>query len=98
MEYEFSPNSQISNQKYNGGFINNEYSYNNRNWITSTDNSTKLFEYSNQYFKNRNVKSVQLSGDYSINFAVLSDLTFVNEYNRSNRLTEAKTKTETFLH
>ena len=95
-EYEFNPNSQISNQKYNDGFMNNEYSYNNRNWITSTDNSTKLFEYSNQYFKNGNVKSVQLSGDYSLNFAVPSDLTFVYEYDRSNRLTEAKTSEKNF--
>jgi len=95
-EYEFNPNTQISIQKYNDAFMYNEYSYNNRNWITSTDNSSKLFEYSNQYFKNGNVKSVQLSGDYSLNFAVPSDLTFVYEYDRSNRLTEAKTSEKNF--
>jgi len=69
--------------------MNNEYSYNERNWISAVDNSSKLFEYSNQYFKNGNVKSMEISGDYSQNFAAPSGLTFEYEYDRSNRLTKA---------
>ena len=88
-EYEYNPNSQISIQKYNDAFMQNEYSYNERNWITEVDNSSKLFEYSNRYFKNGNVKSMEISGDYSQNFAAPSGLTFEYEYDRSNRLTKA---------
>ena len=88
-EYEYNPNSQISIQKFNDAFMNNEYSYNERNWISAVNNSSKLFEYSNQYFKNGNVKSMEISGDYSQNFAAPSGLAFEYEYDRSNRLTKA---------
>ena len=87
--YEYNPNSQISIQKFNDAFMNNEYSYNERNWISVVVNSSKLFEYSNQYFKNGNVKSMEISGDYSQNFAASSGLAFEYEYDRSNRLTKA---------
>jgi len=88
-EYGYNPNSQISIQKYNDAFMQNEYSYNERNWITEVDNSSKLFKYSNQYFKNGNVKSMEISGDYSQNYAAPSGLEFEYEYDRSNRLTKA---------
>ncbi len=46
--------------------------------------------------KNGNVKSMEISGDYSLSFATPSNLAFEYEYNRSNRLKEAKTSEKNF--
>ena len=45
-----------------------------------------MFEYTNKYFKNGNVKSQELSGDYNNSFANTSDLNFNYTYDKSNRL------------
>jgi len=79
----------------NAEFINT-YSYNNRNWITSLECEKDLFYYSNNYFKNGNVKSQELSGGYNDNFTGTSDLTFTYKYDRSNRLTETKSPDKTY--
>ena len=74
----------------------NVYSYNNRNWIASMTNSQTIFDYTNSYFLNGNVKSSELSGDYHKNFASSSSLTFDYAYDRSNRLTETSTSDKNF--
>ena len=59
-------------------------------------NKSKFFEYSNQYFTNGNVKFLEISGDYSLNFATPSNLAFEYKYDRSNRLTETSTSDKNF--
>jgi YD repeat-containing protein len=95
-DYEYNPNSQVSKQQFNDKNIENVYSYNNRNWITSMISSQTIFDYTNNYFLNGNVKSAELSGDYNKNFANSSTLSFNYAYDRSNRLTETNTSDKNF--
>jgi len=95
-DYEYNPNSQVSKQQFNDKNIENVYSYNNRNWITSMISSQTIFDYTNSYFLNGNVKTLELSGDYNKNFASSSSLTFDYAYDRSNRLTETNTSEKNF--
>ena len=84
--YEYNENSQISVQRFNSDVINNTYLYNNRNWISSVTSGGNEFNYQNTYFKNGNVKTQELSGNYNDYFANTSDLTFTYSYDLSNRL------------
>jgi len=95
-EYEFNQNSQISKQQYNDKNLENVFEYNNRSWITDMTSTKDIFIYSNNYFKNGNVKSQELSGGYNDNFTGASDLSFTYTYDRSNRLTETKSPDKTY--
>ena len=85
-EYEYTENSQVSQQLLNEGGIKNNYYYTNRNWIYSMQNNDGMFEYTNDYFKNGNVKSQEILGNYNNSFSYTSDLYFNYTYDRSNRL------------
>ena len=74
----------------------NSYSYNNRNWITSMEGEKDLFNYENTYFKNGNVKSQYLTGEYSYSFSDNSDLSFTYIYDKSNRLTQTSTSDKSY--
>lgn len=84
--YEYNQNSHVSKISYQSGDMENEFNYNNRNWISSTTNSKDIFFYSNTYFKNGNVKTQSIDGTYNNNFSVTSDLNFTYAYDKSNRL------------
>ena len=90
-QYDYNENSQVSQQLLHDGSIKNNFYYSNRNWIETMFSTNGTFEYTNTYFKNGNVKSQYLGGDYNNNFSNTSDLTFTYVYDKSNRLTEAKT-------
>ena len=74
----------------------NSYSYNNRNWITSMEGEKDLFNYENTYFKNGNVKSQYLTGEYSYSFSDNSDVSFTYIYDKSNRLTQTSTSDKSY--
>ncbi|MCB0728867.1 MAG: hypothetical protein KDD00_15490, partial [Ignavibacteriae bacterium] len=95
-EYDYNPNSQVSSQQFNDNTIENVYSYNNRNWIASMINSQTIFDFTNSYFRNGNVKTTELSGDYNKNFASSSALTFDYSYDKSNRLIETSNSSKYF--
>ena len=76
------------------GNLINTYSYNKRNWISELNSSKDIFNYKNSYFKNGNVKTQQLTGDYNNGFAVTDDVEFTYSYDRSNRLLESKSDLE----
>jgi hypothetical protein len=73
----------------NGGVKNNSY-YDNRNRISTMQNSEGIFEYTNGYFKNGNVKSQEILGSYKDNFDNTTDLNFTYTYDKSNRLLETE--------
>ncbi len=89
-EYSYNEYSQVSQQQLNGGGVKTNYYYNNRQWITQMQESGNLFDFTNDYYKNGNVKSQQFSGSYNDNFTNTSDLSFSYEYDKSNRLLEAE--------
>ena len=55
-----------------------------------------LFNYENTYFKNGNVKSQYLTGEYSYSFSDNSDLSFTYIYDKSNRLTQTSTSDKSY--
>ena len=73
--YDYNENSQVSSQLFNNA-LENTYTYNNRNWVTDIRNTDNYFRSENSYFKNGNVKTQNLSGDYSRNMAENNDLSF----------------------
>lgn len=85
-KYMYNENSQVSQQLLHDETIKNNFYYTNRNWISEMINSGGMFEYTNVYFKNGNVKSQALGGNYNNDFYNSSDLTFNYTYNKSNRL------------
>jgi len=89
-EYLYNENSQLSQQILNEGAIRNYYFYNNRNRINFMQNSNGIFEYTNEYFLNGNVKSQEFTGSYKDNFTNTSALTFNYKYDQSNRLIETE--------
>ena len=95
-EYEYNKNSQVSVQKFNDNSMDNEYTYNKRNWISTMSNSLKFLNYENTYFRNGNVKSMFIGGDYNLNFASSSDFTFNYQYDMSNRLTATNNPSKNF--
>lgn len=95
LEYNYNENSQTEMLKFNVE-MENEYTYNNRNWITAMASNKTAFDYTNSYFRNGNVKTTEYSGEYNNNFGNSSDLTFTYEYDRSNRLLEAVTHDNKF--
>ncbi len=89
-EYSYNENSQVSQQQLNGGGVKTNYYYYNRQWITQMQESGNLFDFTNDYYKNGNVKSQQFSGSYNDNFINTSDLSFSYEYDKSNRLLQTE--------
>ncbi|MBK8553527.1 MAG: hypothetical protein IPL53_21670 [Ignavibacteria bacterium] len=75
-EYEYNENSQVTQQIFHNGLMSNDLSYTNRNWISTVTNSSDILNYTNLYFKNGNVKSQSLTGDYNKSFDNNDDLTF----------------------
>ncbi|MBK8380464.1 MAG: RHS repeat-associated core domain-containing protein [Ignavibacteria bacterium] len=88
--YDYNANSQVSNQNFNGNTLENTYSYNSRNWITLMESSNNIFNYENGYFKNGNVKTQTLSGNYNDSFANNANLNFSYTYDKSNRLLQSE--------
>ncbi len=88
--YDYNKNSQVSNQNFNGNTLENTYSYNSRNWITLMESSNNIFNYENGYFKNGNVKTQTLSGNYNDSFANNVNLNFSYTYDKSNRLLQSE--------
>ncbi|MDZ4712109.1 MAG: RHS repeat-associated core domain-containing protein [bacterium] len=84
--YEYNTNSQMQRTLFHSSDMTNEYFYNNRNWITAVINSKGVFDYTNDYFKNGNVKKQTLTGNYKENFTRNDELTFIFTYDKSNRL------------
>ncbi len=89
-EYLYNENSQVLQQKFNKGGVKNNFYYDNRNRISTMQNSEGIFEYTNGYFKNGNVKSQEILGSYKDNFDNTTDLTFTYTYDKSNRLLETE--------
>ena len=89
-EYLYNENSQVSQQQLNNGGVKTNYYYNNRQWVTEILESGDLVNFINDYYKNGNVKSQQISGSYNDNFANTSDLSFDYTYDESNRLLETE--------
>lgn len=88
--YDYNANSQVSNQNFNSNTLENTYTYNNRNWITLMESSNNIFNYENGYFKNGNVKTQTLSGNYNDSFANNANLNFSYTYDKSNRLLQSE--------
>lgn len=84
--YSYNANSQIEQQVYGDAVLANNFSYNNRNWITFVQDSKGVIEYTNSYFKNGNVKTQEFNGNYKANFSNTSILSFDFTYDKSNRL------------
>ncbi|MDZ4713589.1 MAG: hypothetical protein SGI89_14870 [bacterium] len=84
-EYDYNENSLVSQERIGGDLKNNFY-YTNRNWISAMQNTEGMLEYTNEYFKNGNVKKQLISGDYNNNFTNSFDLPFNYTYDKSNRL------------
>lgn len=95
-EYSYNENSQVSSQRFNDNSLENAYEYNSRNWISEMNNSGNLFNYDNTYFKNGNVKTQNISGDYNKNMANNNDLNFNYTYDKSNRLLSSYTSGNIF--
>ena len=84
--YSYNPNSQVLQNDLNDGNIRLYYYYNNRGWISEMFDNNGFLDYTNDYFKNGNVKSQQISGNYNDNFTVSTDLSYTYGYDKSNRL------------
>jgi len=84
--YSYNPNSQVLQSDLNDGNIRLYYYYNNRAWISEMFDNNGFLDYTNDYFKNGNVKSQQISGNYNDNFTVSTDLSYTYGYDKSNRL------------
>ncbi len=89
-EYSYNENSQVSQQKLNNGGVKNNFYYDNRNRISTMQNSSGIFEYTNGYFKDGNVKSQEIFGSYKENFDNTTDLNLTYSYDKSNRLLETE--------
>ncbi len=89
-EYSYNENSQVSQQQLNGGGVKTNYYYNNRQWIAQMQKSGGLFDFTNDYYKNGNVKSQEILGSYKDNFDNTSDLNLKYKYDKSNRLLETE--------
>jgi len=83
--YSYNENSQVLEQVIFDGVKNNYY-YNKRNWIIELLNTDGIFGYTNDYFKNGNVKSQNFIGTYKDNFAKDNEIGFNYTYDKSNRL------------
>lgn len=59
-------------------------------------NNDGMFDYTNEYFKNGNVKRQTLSGAFNNNFTNTYDLTFDYTYDKSNRLLSSITPAKKF--
>ena len=90
-EYSYNENSQVNSQRFNDNSMENIYSYNNRNWITDIRSTNEYFRSENSYYKNGNVKTQVLSGDYSRNMGDNNELSFNFAYDKSNRLLSSVT-------
>jgi YD repeat-containing protein len=86
IRYQYNQNSQVSQQILRNGITTNSFNYDNRNRISSVANSYAIFSYTNTYFKNGNVKTQNLTGNYNDNFQSTADLNFNYTYDKSNRL------------
>ncbi len=89
-EYSYNENSQVSQQQLNGGGVKTNYYYNNRQWVMEMQESGGLFDFTNDYYKNGNVKSQEILGSYNDNFDNTTDLNFTYTYDKSNRLLETE--------
>ena len=54
------------------------------------ESSNNIFNYENGYFKNGNVKTQTLSGNYNDSFANNANLNFSYTYDKSNRLLQSE--------
>jgi len=88
-EYNYTKNSQL-NEFIFGGFSRNHYLYDSRGRIFNFQNNDGMFEYTNEYFLNGNVKSQEFSGSYKDNFTNTSALNLNYTYDLSNRLLETE--------
>ena len=94
--YEYNQNSQVLKHSFNDEMIYTNYSYNNRNWIESALDNENMFRYYLKYYKNGNVDSQAIWGDYHNNFSGISDLRIIYTYDPSNRLLKAQTDYSNF--
>ncbi|HRJ98773.1 MAG TPA: RHS repeat-associated core domain-containing protein [Ignavibacteria bacterium] len=95
-EYDYNENSQVSQQRLNAGGLKINYYYNNRQWISEILETGDVFNMINDYFKNGNVKSQQLSGSYNDMFSNASDLYQNYKYDKSNRLLETENNNQQY--
>ncbi|MEO8211211.1 MAG: hypothetical protein ABI840_11690, partial [bacterium] len=84
--YQYNANSQVEIQSYIDRAIVNNFNYDNRNRINTQFDDEGIFQYTNSYFKNGNVKLQLFEGTYSDNAVNTGALTFTNTYDRCNRL------------
>ncbi|MEO8446641.1 MAG: hypothetical protein ABI528_04055 [bacterium] len=88
-EYDYNENSQVSPERL-GGDLKINFEYTNRNWIGTMQNIGGMLEYTNEYYKNGNVKKQVISGDYNNSFTNNSNLNFGYSYDKSNRLLKSE--------